>query len=178
MSAPPGHVEPVRGSPGKKYAHHDSFEASPGANPHSKFVGPSLAETVHASEKFDKAGLLAAHLAALHDAQMLERGLLPGTSLPDSEAPPIPPVYAESPWKDLKPLTLADMKVGKTHRRHFLEGRLCTRSLKVTSVVSDATITSLRESAISLTYPKIRVCGFCFRLTFWRKIQGWRRRSS
>ncbi|KAG0585784.1 hypothetical protein KC19_2G038800 [Ceratodon purpureus] len=136
MSAPPGHMEPTGGSPGKKLSHHEGLEASPGAHPHSKYVGPTLAETVHAAEKFDKTGLLAAHLAALHDAHMLERGLLPGTSLPDSEAPPIPPVYAESPWKDLKPLTLAEMKVGKTHRRHFLEGRLCAKSLKVTSVVN------------------------------------------
>lgn len=114
-------------------------QASPGgagAVPTSKLVGPGHAETVHASEKFDKAGLLAAHLAALHDAYMLERGLLPGTSLPDSEAPPIPPVYAESPWKDFKLLSLSEMKVGKTHRRHALEGTLCAKSLKVTSVVN------------------------------------------
>jgi hypothetical protein len=137
MSAPPGHMWPAGGSPGKKVSQHDSLEASPGAHTHSKYVGPTLAETVHASERFEKAGLLAAHLAALHDAHMLERGLLPGTSLPDSEAPPIPPVYAESPWKELKPLSLVEMKVGKTHRRHFLEGRLCAKSLKVTSVVSE-----------------------------------------
>lgn len=132
-AAPPGHME---GSPGKKVSHQESLEAAPGAHTHSKYVGPTLAETVQASERFDKAGLLAAHLAALHDAHMLERGLLPGTSLPDSEAPPIPPVYAESPWKEFKPLSLAEMKVGKTHRRHFLEGRLCAKSLKVTSVVN------------------------------------------
>jgi hypothetical protein len=118
MSAPPGHMWPAGGSPGKKVSQHDSLEASPGAHTHSKYVGPTLAETVHASERFEKAGLLAAHL-------------------PDSEAPPIPPVYAESPWKELKPLSLVEMKVGKTHRRHFLEGRLCAKSLKVTSVVSE-----------------------------------------
>lgn len=128
------------GSPGKRAVHHyDRAEVSPQGHSHgSKFIGPGLADTVHASEKFDKAGLLAAHLAALHDAYMLERGLLPGTSLPDSEAPPIPPVHAESPWKDFKLLSLAEMKVGKTHRKHALEGRLCAKSLKVTSVVSDS----------------------------------------
>lgn len=126
------------GSPGKRAVHHyDRAEVSPQGHSHgSKFIGPGLADTVHASEKFDKAGLLAAHLAALHDAYMLERGLLPGTSLPDSEAPPIPPVHAESPWKDFKLLSLAEMKVGKTHRKHALEGRLCAKSLKVTSVVN------------------------------------------
>ena len=138
MSAPPGHMEPTE-SPGKRAPiHHDiklDHLSAGGPSVTSKYVGPGHAETVAASEKFDKAGLVAAHLAALHDAYMLERGLLPGTSLPDSEAPPIPPVYSESPWKDFKVLSLADMKVGKTHRKHVLEGRLCAKSLKVTSVV-------------------------------------------
>lgn len=49
----------------------------------------TAAVIVAASERFDKAGLLAAHLAALHNAFTLERGLLPGSPLPDSEAPPI-----------------------------------------------------------------------------------------
>lgn len=126
-------------SPGRKFSasHHDRFDqASPGGPVTSKLVGPVHGETVLASERFDKAGLLAAHLAALHDAYMLERGLLPGTSLPDNEAPPIPPVYAELPWKDFKLMSLAEMKVGKTHRKHVLEGRLCGKSLKVTSVVN------------------------------------------
>ncbi|KAG0569456.1 hypothetical protein KC19_6G091500 [Ceratodon purpureus] len=139
MSAPPGHMEPME-SPGKRApVHHDMKldHASPGGpSVTSKYVGPAHAETVQASEKFDKAGLLAAHLAALHDAYMLERGLLPGTSLPDSEAPPIPPVYSETPWKDFKVLSLAEMKIGKTHRKHVLEGVLCAKSLKVTSVVN------------------------------------------
>jgi len=99
-------------------------------------MGPDHTETVHASESFEKLGLLAAHLAALHDAHMLERGLLPGTQLPDSEAPPIAPVLDEFPWKELKPVTLADMKVGKTHRRHVLQGRLCVTAYKIHSVVS------------------------------------------
>lgn len=128
-------------SPGKKAGH----EGSPGGV--GKFVGPGHAETVQASENFDKAGLVAAHLASLHDAYMLERGLLPGTSLPDDEAPLVPPVFPESPWKDLKPATLSDMKVGKTHRRHVLEGRLCVKSLKVTSVVSDS---SLRPNSVKV----------------------------
>ena len=123
----------LSGSPVKK-AGNDPSPGTPAVG--SKFVGPGHAETVHASENFEKAGLVAAHIAALHDASMLERGLLPGTSLPDSEAPPIPPVYVESPWKDLKAVSLADMKVGKTHRRHVLEGCLCVKSLKINIVIS------------------------------------------
>ncbi|CAM6007029.1 unnamed protein product [Sphagnum balticum] len=123
-----------QGSPGnlgKGVLHHVHHEHSPG-----KLMGPDHTETVHASESFEKLGLLAAHLAALHDAHMLERGLLPGTQLPDSEAPPIAPVLDEIPWKELKPVTLADMKVGKTHRRHVLQGRLCVTAYKIHSVVS------------------------------------------
>jgi hypothetical protein len=124
-----------QGSPGnlgKGVLHHVHHEHSPG-----KLMGPDHTETVHASESFEKLGLLAAHLAALHDAHMLERGLLPGTQLPDSEAPPIAPVLDEFPWKELKPVTLADMKVGKTHRRHVLQGRLCVTAYKIHSVVSE-----------------------------------------
>ncbi|XP_024369485.1 uncharacterized protein [Physcomitrium patens] len=139
MSDPPGHMEPIE-SPGKKASagYYDRLDHAALGLPSvtSKFIGPGHAETVAASERFDKAGLLAAHLAALHDAYMLERGLLPGSSLPDSEAPPIPPVYAESPWKEFKLMSFAEMKIGKTHRKHALEGRLCAKSLKVTSVVN------------------------------------------
>ncbi|KAH9563445.1 hypothetical protein CY35_05G126000 [Sphagnum magellanicum] len=111
--------------------HHPHHEHSPG-----HFVGPDHTETVHASEHFEKSGLVAAHLAALHDAHMLELGLLPDSQLPDSEAPPAAPVLDEFPWKDLLPLSLADMKLGKTHRRHVLHGRLCVTAYKIHDVVS------------------------------------------
>ncbi|CAM6026963.1 unnamed protein product [Sphagnum balticum] len=111
--------------------HHPHHEHSAG-----HLVGPDHTETVHASEHFEKSGLVAAHLAALHDAHMLELGLLPDSQLPDSEAPPAAPVLDEFPWKDLLPLSLADMKLGKTHRRHVLHGRLCVTAYKIHDVVS------------------------------------------
>ncbi|CAK9877022.1 unnamed protein product [Sphagnum jensenii] len=111
--------------------HHPHHEHSAG-----HLVGPDHTETVHASEHFERSGLVAAHLAALHDAQMLELGLLPDSQLPDSEAPPAAPVLDEFPWKDLLPLSLADMKLGKTHRRHVLHGRLCVTAYKIHDVVS------------------------------------------
>jgi len=112
--------------------HHPHHEHSAG-----HLVGPDHTETVHASEHFEKSGLVAAHLAALHDAQMLELGLLPDSQLPDSEAPPAAPVLDEFPWKDILPLSLADMKLGKTHRRHVLHGRLCVTAYKIHDVVSE-----------------------------------------
>ncbi|CAK9227018.1 unnamed protein product [Sphagnum troendelagicum] len=111
--------------------HHPHHEHSAG-----HLVGPDHTETVHASEHFERSGLVAAHQAALHDAQMLELGLLPDSQLPDSEAPPAAPVLDEFPWKDLLPLSLADMKLGKTHRMHVLHGRLRVTAYKIHDVVS------------------------------------------
>lgn len=84
---------------------------------------PSSEEKVRASETFDKNVLTAAHMAALHDAYILEMATHPVTGSP------VQPVSPTSSIGDLKPVTLKQLKIGKVHRRKVLYGTLCMKTL-------------------------------------------------
>ncbi|KAJ7558968.1 hypothetical protein O6H91_04G063800 [Diphasiastrum complanatum] len=88
------------------------------------------AAAIEASEKFNKEGLVTAHWDALHDAYVLEKGFHPVDGpLPEQPSPTIPP-------KNLKPILIKDLKLGKVHKACALKGTLCTKSLKMQSVVN------------------------------------------
>eukprot|EP00250_Pteridium_aquilinum_P017962 c23868_g1_i2 orf=256-1998(+) len=84
---------------------------------------PTAEEKVRASESFDKSVLVAAHLAALHDAYILEMGTHPVNEVT------IKPASPTSSIGGLKSSTLKQLKVGKVHRRRVVVGTLCTKTL-------------------------------------------------
>lgn len=84
---------------------------------------PTAEEKVRASESFNKGVLVAAHMAALHDAYIMEMATHPVNEVT------IKPSSPTSSIGGLKPSTLKQLKVGKVHRRRVLNGTLCVKTL-------------------------------------------------
>lgn len=84
---------------------------------------PTAEEKVRASESFDKGVLVAAHMAALHDAYIMEMATHPVNEVT------IKPASPTSSVGGLKPSTLKQLKIGKGHRRRVLHGTLCMKTL-------------------------------------------------
>lgn len=84
---------------------------------------PTQEEKVRASESFDKSILVAAHMAALHDAYILEMATHPVNEVN------IKPASPTSTIGGLKPSTLKQLKIGKVHRRRVVKGTLCSKTL-------------------------------------------------
>eukprot|EP00249_Psilotum_nudum_P012341 c23727_g1_i1 orf=443-2287(-) len=91
---------------------------------------PTHSEHVHASEAFNKKILVAAHMAHLHDAYILEMGTHPVNLEPPT------PTSPSKPLEGLKSIGLKELKVGKVHRRHVLIGSLCVPSVNMHGVVN------------------------------------------
>ncbi|KAI5073175.1 hypothetical protein GOP47_0011188 [Adiantum capillus-veneris] len=84
---------------------------------------PTQEEKVRASESFNKSVLVAAHMAALHDAYILEMATHPVNEVN------IKPASPTSSIGGLKPSTLKQLKIGKVHRRRVVNGTLCSKTL-------------------------------------------------
>ncbi|KAH7440874.1 hypothetical protein KP509_03G014800 [Ceratopteris richardii] len=84
---------------------------------------PTQEEKVRASEAFDKSVLMAAHMAALHDAYIMEM------AFHAVEEVTIKPSSPTSTIGGLKPSTLKQLKIGKVHRRRVVQGTLCSKAL-------------------------------------------------
>lgn len=84
---------------------------------------PTAEEKVRASVSFDKGVLVAAHMAALHDAYIMEMATHPVNEVT------IKPASPTSSVGGLKPSTLKQLKIGKGHRRRVLHGTLCMKTL-------------------------------------------------
>ncbi|MCO5557002.1 hypothetical protein L7F22_010557 [Adiantum nelumboides] len=84
---------------------------------------PTQEEKVRASESFNKSVLVAAHMAALHDAYIMEMATHPVNEVN------IKPASPTSSIGGLKTSTLKQLKIGKVHRRRVVNGTLCSKTL-------------------------------------------------
>ncbi|BFI04679.1 protein MpATXR1 [Marchantia polymorpha subsp. ruderalis] len=123
--------------------HHVDRTASPSGRRMSDIHIPSPDHSVSilSSEHFDKAGLIAAQEAALHDAAVLEMGWTGAEAdgyafMPEGEHPKSPAIGSLQDLKCLKPIRLRNMKIGKVHRGRILSGTLCCKSVKIFAVMN------------------------------------------
>ncbi|KAG6546856.1 hypothetical protein Mapa_011472 [Marchantia paleacea] len=123
--------------------HHLDKTASPSGRRMSDIHIPSPDHSVSilSSEHFDKAGLIAAQEAALHDAAVLEMGWTGAEAdgyafMPEGENPKSPAIGSLQDLKCLKPIRLRNMKIGKVHRGRILSGTLCCKSVKIFAVMN------------------------------------------